>query len=479
MKLRKICMGAVLLLSLAACGNNNNDALYEETNLEDFVFQTEFIDHYSPSWNVASTFWGHFIDMEFETAFEMMSEHMQTALGGYETLGGIYNSIVMSAGDFTESSAHIEIVASEEDADMLDIIAFHTTAISIYRLVVAPSGEIEGFWLVDTEFLAMAREGATYSAEPIVLGAGSYWPLDGLLTVPEGASAENPVPAVVLVHGSGSTAGDMDSSIFNNRPFFDIADYLSSNGIAVIRYHKRTFSHAAQLMQQYSNNLTVWQETVEDAVFAADFLRNDPRIDNDKIFMLGLSMGGMLAPRIHTSGGDFAGMIIAGATPQRFTDLIIEQSLASVEAIADEEIREGAMAQIAEMAELFDSLQNMTAEEAQAIPFDGGATFYYLRDFNAYPFEELVQDIDVPFLVLHGTRDFQTPAHISVPAFREAIGYRANVTIIVYDDLNHMLMPSVATSMAGIFEDYARDGNVSPLVLEDIVTWINLFGGQN
>ncbi len=79
--------------------------------------------------------------------------------------------------------------------------------------------------------------------EKIVVGAGSEFPLDGLLTIPESGGA--PYPAVVLVHGSGFS--DMDSRVYAARPFKDIAEGLAERGVASIRYDKRTFSYMKKL----------------------------------------------------------------------------------------------------------------------------------------------------------------------------------------------------------------------------------------
>ena len=100
-------------------------------------------------------------------------------------------------------------------------------------------------------------DGHPYLAEPVVIGAGGEWPLDGILTIPRWASAGNPVPAVVLVHGSGPS--DMDSDVFGNRPFFDIASHLSANGVAVIRYDKRTFAHGERMVATLGGALTAWE----------------------------------------------------------------------------------------------------------------------------------------------------------------------------------------------------------------------------
>ena len=157
--------------------------------------------------------------------------------------------------------------------------------------------------------------------EKIIIGDGNAYPLNGHLTFPD--SPEQKIPAVVLVHGSGPH--DMDGTIYQNKPFKDIAEALADHGIAAVRYDKRTYVYGKEMMKAAKNGipLTVYEETIEDAVFAAKMLRSDPRIG--KVFMLGHSMGGVLAPRIEASGGDFDGLIIAAGTTRTIREVMFDQ----------------------------------------------------------------------------------------------------------------------------------------------------------
>ena len=108
-----------------------------------------------------------------------------------------------------------------------------------------------------------AKAGA-YREKDFTVGTGE-WRLPGTLTLPVGVT--KPLPALVLVHGSGPN--DRDETILANKPFRDLAWGLASKGIAVLRYEKRTKEYATKLRAAGIRDLTVKEETIDDALSAA------------------------------------------------------------------------------------------------------------------------------------------------------------------------------------------------------------------
>ena len=169
-------------------------------------------------------------------------------------------------------------------------------------------------------------------SEKITVGAGGKYPLKGLLTLPDDTAT--PVPAVVLVHGSGSS--NMDEKVGKLTPFRDLAEGLARHGIAAIRYDKRSYAHGLKMVLSKGNPITVKEETIDDAILAAELLRSDRRIDPEKIFIIGHSMGAMLAPRIDAEGGNFAGLILLAGSPRKLEEIMADQvaeSLASMKGL--------------------------------------------------------------------------------------------------------------------------------------------------
>ena len=478
----KLCLFLfVAVFIFASCGRNNNgDDYAPDTGAEGSGLETQLPGQTEPDIpydDSETTEYGLAVAMEFMDRFiagdisgmvSLMDENMLSFddyMGFWET---VHQTQLISHGNFIDYE--LFTMERNDHGATFQFIARQMTAIVSYNVFVDDDRVGEFFTPSLPAFVHL--EGWTpYTMEHVIIGEGTAWPLAGMLTIPEDASAENPVPAVVLVHGSGSH--NMDSSIFDNRPFFDIADHLSTNGVAVVRYHKRGWVHGANIMLAHQGgDMTVWHETMEDAILAAELLRADPRIDENRIFIAGLSLGALLAPRIHNLGGDFAGMILMAGSPHNLTDIIIDQNRMAIELIEDELERSIAYSQAAALAEMFAALEDMTPQMARMMPFGGGATFYYLMDLNTHPFDEMVRDVHVPFLILHGSHDFQVRADWVIPAFEEVFAGRENVSIILYEGLNHIFMSSIAQSIDDLFYDYAIPGNVYPQVLEDIVEWI-------
>ena len=164
---------------------------------------------------------------------------------------------------------------------------------------------------------ALARQLSVARRIDIEVQIGDRNDLPGTLTLPRGAG---PFPVVVLVHGSG--AHDRDETIGANKPFRDIAHGLAERGIAVLRYEKRTYRYRRLLSDE---QFTIDRETTYDALQAIAYLRQSRFIDHRRIFVLGHSQGGMLAPRIAGRAPDVAGVILLAAPARPLLDLLVEQ----------------------------------------------------------------------------------------------------------------------------------------------------------
>ena len=159
---------------------------------------------------------------------------------------------------------------------------------------------------------------ASFVEREMSVGADE-WKLPATLTLPKDGMK---LAAVVLVHGSGPH--DRDETInAGNKPFRDLAEGLATQGVAVLRYEKRTEAHGAKLL--VLQHFTPQEETVEDAVRAAALLETVPEIDPQRIYVLGHSLGGYLLPRILKQAPQVAGGISLAGSTRPLEDVMVEQ----------------------------------------------------------------------------------------------------------------------------------------------------------
>lgn len=128
----------------------------------------------------------------------------------------------------------------------------------------------------------------------LVIDLGNGVKTNAQLTLP--AVGKGPFPAVLLIHGSGRT--DMNESLLNAKPFWQISHYLTERGFVVLRYDKRGIgaNHIISDSNVWGN--ATFNELKQDAEKALAVLINQPEVDPNKITVLGHSEGTMIAPRV-------------------------------------------------------------------------------------------------------------------------------------------------------------------------------------
>ena len=302
--------------------------------------------------------------------------------------------------------------------------------------------------------------------EQIILGQNTRYPLKGLLTLPEG---QGPFPAVVLVHGSGSS--NMDEKVGKLTPFKDIAQGLAQRGVACIRYDKRSYAHGLKMVLDKKHPITVREETIDDALLAARLLRSDRRIDPERVFLAGHSMGAMLAPRIECQGGDFRGLILLAGSPRRLEEILLEQTreiLAGMKGFP----RAIAGKQLAQLEQSFRGLYDLTDEEARQKKMGGGTTLYYFKEMGQPTVAQWLAMTRKPMLIVQGEKDVQVKAHVDFARYQQLLGDRDNVTFKLYPGLNHCFVPARFDSIADAKKEFTPERHIGPEVLDDLAGWI-------
>ena len=329
------------------------------------------------------------------------------------------------------------------------------------KVVVDNANKIAGLFFVPTqhdEYRTPSYANPSQFKEIDVTVGKGEWTLPGILSMPSG---KGPFPAVILVHGSGPQ--DRDESIGPNKPFKDIAWGLASQGIAVLRYDKRTYKYGSKLAE--IKELTVKEETISDALEAVSLLRKTEGVDSKKIFILGHSLGGMLAPRIASGNPDIAGLIILAGAARPLEDLIVEQTL--YQAFLTGKLTPDGQKKIDEIKKEAALIKSLTKENPVPGNILGAPSSYWL-DLKDYKPAESAKTLKQPMLILQGENDCQVKM-TDFNIWRAALSNRKNVTFQSYLLYNHFFMEFRGKSTD---EDYVFGKNVSGRVVDDIVKWI-------
>ena len=299
--------------------------------------------------------------------------------------------------------------------------------------------------------------------EKITVGAGTEYPLDGILMLPDDASQH--VPAVVMVHGSGPS--DKDETVIKIKPFKDLAEGLTKRGVASLRYDKRTFTYGKKMAKMKP---TVSEETIDDALLALDLLKNDPRIDSSRIFILGHSMGAMLAPRIDAEWGSAKGMIMLAGTPYRLEDIVLRQLSQSGGSNPILKLIIGA--QYKKYSKKFENLYRMSDEEAEKEMFAGNLSLYYFKEMGKKTASDYLLENEKPAFILQGGRDFQVLKDVDLKAFQELLKDRPNTEYKVYPQLNHTFVQAMYDDILKASKEYGTERHIPDEVMDDIAKFV-------
>jgi len=281
--------------------------------------------------------------------------------------------------------------------------------------------------------------------------------LAGIYTSPKKLSN---YPIVVLVHGSGPA--DMDETVGSNKPFKDIAAGLAAQGIASIRYVKRSMVYA----NTFNKAFTVKEEVVDDALAAVTLAATLPGVNKTQIYLFGHSLGGMLAPRIASLAPSLKGIILAAAPARKFADLITEQNEYLFKASGDTSA--AGKQQFIESAQDIDKTRLLKLGDIAPDSIILGAPASYWVDLNNYDQLATAKNLKNEILIIQGEKDFQVSVR-DFEAWKSRLSANKNVTFKLYPDLNHLLS---VQKEKGNGSQYRLPANVDINLINDISLWI-------
>ena len=312
--------------------------------------------------------------------------------------------------------------------------------------------------------------------------------LAGTFTYPE--NTDN-LPVVILISGSGPQ--NRDEELLGHKPFLVLADHLTRNGIAVLRFDDRGIGKSTG---DFTSATT--EDFVSDAIAGIEYLKTRREVDQDKIGLIGHSEGGLIAPlaAVHHDNVDFivmmAGPGMSGKEILRLQTALIMRTQGVDEESITKEVESAmklydivinekdSLAAREKIRKVFDARYAGMTEEEKAQT--GNPDNYYNQQLNILlspwfrffleydPYETLTK-VDIPVLAINGEKDLQVPPKENLSLIEKALkeGGNKNYKVVELKGLNHLFQEAETGSP----NEYAKiEQTISPEALNIITDWI-------
>lgn len=334
------------------------------------------------------------------------------------------------------------------------------------------------------------KEPFPYKAEEVTFENKTHkLTLAGTLTMPlEGGN----FPAVIMITGSGGQ--NRDEELFGHKPFLVIADYLSRNGYAVLRYDDRGIAKSTG-----DHSLATTEDFAADALFAVDYLKSRNEINHSKIGLIGHSEGGIIAPMAAIQSDDVAFIILmAGPGIPGDSILYLQGELVQrAEGTNEEEIQKSTRVRSKifkmikeinddeilkiKIEEVFRKEYTLLSDEDKSKMGDPEVflqmqmktlTSPWFKSFVKYDPVPVLEKVKCPVLAINGENDLQVPPKENLSAIEDALkrGGNKNFEIKMLPGLNHLFQ----TSKTGAVSEYGQiEETFSPTALETMLNWLN------
>jgi alpha-beta hydrolase superfamily lysophospholipase len=346
----------------------------------------------------------------------------------------------------------------------------------------------------------------TVEHRDLIIDLGNGIQTNAQLTIP--AVGNGPFPGVLLVAGSGAV--DMNETLAPDaKPFWQISQYLSERGFAVLRYDKRGVGANNQIIDtNVWGNLT-FDDLKNDAEIALGVLTQQPEVDPSRITLIGHSEGTIIAPRIvidqeeneTNSTTTIKNIVLLASVAQNIVDLLhfqmVDNDLAYANQVLDRNhtgsfsIHEAIINDPLfgePLAALFGNnatgyldidkqlkpflegrYENITSIDISAkCSFEGACPIWLNSHDNLEPNLSIVGNIpnSTSVLILHGENDSQSPIQqSSLLQQRLTEMNHPDHSLITYPDLGHLFNPSSPW--------FTEFGPIEQYVLSDMHRWLS------
>lgn len=310
--------------------------------------------------------------------------------------------------------------------------------------------------------------------------------LSGTLTLPK---KDGKYPIVILVSGSGPQ--DRNEELLGHKPFLVIADYLTKNGIGVLRYDDRGVGKS-----KGDFNTATSKDFAEDANAAVNYLKQRKEIG--KIGIIGHSEGGLIAPIVATQNKNVDFIILLAGPGVSGEKILLAQTalIAKANGATKEDVTKtntlnakifALVKEAINKTQLEKDLTTLLKNEIKNIPKSEMPEGMKEDDFIQQQVTSLANDwimyfikydptatlkkVKCPVLALNGSTDLQVPSLMNLQAIKKAITSNGNKNVITKElyGLNHLFQESTT----GNPNEYGNiEQTIAPIVLEEVLKFV-------
>jgi alpha/beta superfamily hydrolase len=306
--------------------------------------------------------------------------------------------------------------------------------------------------------------------------------LAGTLTLPK---KDGVFPAVILISGSGPQ--NRDEELLGHKPFLVLSDFLTKNGIAVLRFDDRGTGKSTG----YFKGATTF-DFAKDVEYAIEYLQKRKEINKNKIGLIGHSEGGIIAPIIASENENILFIVLMAGAALRGDKLLLLQKYkietqmgihkqlvesnqqifaGAYEIILNQRIKNELVSDT--LSKYFTSKYGTALPDKQKTALINQLSSPWMLNFIRLDPIVYLSKVNCPVLAINGSMDLQVPSKENLEIIEDNFRKNKNTSVKVKElkNLNHLFQEC----KTGSISEYGQiEQTIAPIALKEILNWINL-----
>ena len=275
------------------------------------------------------------------------------------------------------------------------------------------------------------------------------------------ADTNNQKKLVILIHGSGPN--DRDETILDNKPFKDIAEGLLHHGISSYRFDKRTM--VAPLLC-IGPDFNIDDEVTNDVVNIIQYFHKNDTFKLYQIYIIGHSLGALMAPRIALKAGNQLSGVVMLAAPGRSLDKLLLEQYEYLDSLNPTKEMNAEVKKVKKQINYLNSANFNLSSPKDSLPLNADAAYWKsLKDYDQI---RTIEKVHIPVLILQGEKDYQVTMK-DYSLWQKATKNNPKVSMKSYATLNHAFMENKGIPGPA---SYSIKQTIPSLVIKEIALWI-------